>query len=237
LFAEGQGPPGYCVDFHRTACEVAMPTPSAPLDRRQQRRSQMLGALGGLTAVAIAAASPAAAHTGLPAHGVLDGVLHPLTGVDHLLAMVAVGLVAALSTNRSTALRTPLAFVGGMVVGGLLGMAGIGLPGVETLIALSVVAFGAIVVARPEHSRSWALALPGVAAFFGAAHGHAHGAELPSSAVPLLYVVGFVAATVTLHAVGTALGLTLRERPAIRMAVGSALSAIGAALLIGFVSA
>lgn len=189
----------------------------------------------------MSAALTVLAHTGHPAHGLLDGVLHPLTGIDHLLAMVAVGIVAALATDRRTAWRTPAAFLGGMVLGGALGLAGVAVPAVEVLIGVSVVVLGAVVVlaSQRDHAMLRRLegALPVLAVLFGLAHGHAHGAELPETAVPLLYVIGFLVATASLHASGTLAGLRLRDRPALRIALGSVVSAVGAALLVGLVGA
>ena len=180
------------------------------------------------------------AHTGLPARGLLDGVLHPLTGVDHLLAMVAVGVLAALAVDRGTAWRTPLAFLGGMVLGGAVGLAGVEVPAVEVTIAASVVVLGgAMVLIRSRWhpvdagGRRLDALLPAAALVFGAMHGHAHGAELPDAAVPVLYVAGFVLATAALHVSGALAGVHLRQRPALRVGFGGAISAVGAVLLVG----
>lgn len=171
----------------------------------------------------IAGAAPAAAHTGLPAGGAGDGLLHPVLGWDHLLAMVAVGVVAATVAGQRVAWWVPAGFFGGMTVGGLAGLLGLGAPLVETAIAMSVVALGGLVVA----GRVW---LPAVAAVFGAAHGHAHGAELPAGAVPAAYVAGFVAATAALHLLGAAVGIGLRRAPVLRVVGGAAVTVAGVLL-------
>jgi urease accessory protein len=184
------------------------------------------GALGALLLVA----SPASAHAGLPADGALDGVVHPLLGIDHLLAMVAVGVLAAMAASRRVAWITPLAFLGGMVLGGLVGFAGVEAPAVEVVIALSVISLGVLVVVHTDNTGLW---LPVLAAAFGAAHGHAHGAELPAGAAPLAYLVGIVATTVVLHLSGTGIGLALRRAPVVRVAAGTLVTTAGVLLLAG----
>jgi urease accessory protein len=193
------------------------------------------GAVIGAVAGALLIAEPAGAHVGLPAAGAVDGATHPLLGLDHLLAMVAIGVLAAIAGNRRVAWLTPAGFVAGMVLGGVVGLADVALPAVEILIAASVVVLGGLVIAFSRQSGLWqsALWLPALAAIFGAAHGHAHGAELPTGAVPLAYVAGFVAATIVLHASGTVLGVALRRLPSARIATGAAISTAGLAILVG----
>ena len=158
-----------------------------------------------LVAVALAAtAMPALAHTGVGAtSGLAAGFTHPLLGLDHLLAMIAVGLFAASRGGKALWL-VPLAFVAMMAAGGLLAMAGIGLPMVELGIALSVVVLGAAVALRLSLPVAGAMALVGAFALF---HGHAHGAEMPAGASAMSYALGFVLATAMLHAVGVGIGL------------------------------
>lgn len=187
----------------------------------------------GLAAIVVAVgaasvvAAPASAHTGLPVAGAVDGLSHPLAGMDHLLAMVAIGVVAATARDRRVAWFTPLAFVAGMVLGGLVGFAGIAAPGIEIAIAVSVIVLGALIAVRTQGAGMW---LPLVAAAFGALHGHAHGAELPAGAVPLAYMAGFVATTVALHLAGTGIGVGLGRAPAARVATGLAVSVTGVVL-------
>ena len=193
--------------------------------RRNEIASAVLGGLAG----AMLVGTPALAHTGLPAGGLVDGVLHPLRGVDHVVAMVAVGIVAIAARNRRIAWLTPLGFLVGMVMGGGLGLARIDVPHVETLIAASVLALGIAVVASTSRAGYW---LPAVAAAFGAVHGFAHGAEQPAGSSAWLYVAGFVAVTASLHLSGTVLGLALRRVDVLRITTGAAVSAAGVSLLL-----
>lgn len=159
--------------------------------------------------------------------GLDNGFMHPFLGPDHLLAMVAVGI---LGVTLQRALLVPATFVVAMVVGGALGMTGVSLPLTETTIVLSVVALGGALVAgqlvRPE------VAL-GLVATSGFAHGHAHGAEAPAAAHPLTYVAGFVFATVLLHTLGVAVGVGVRSRPAVRATFGTLIAAAGVGLILG----
>ncbi len=94
-------------------------------------------------------------------NGVGDGMIHPISGPDHLLAMAPVGAVAAFACSRRVAWLTPLAFVGGMLVGGVLGLAGLSLPGTETAIAVSVVALGVLVATAARRDGLWLPVLVG----------------------------------------------------------------------------
>jgi len=172
-------------------------------------------------------ADGAGAHTGLPAGGAADGLRHPLLGLDHLLAMVAVGVLAAGVRGRAAWLM-PVGFVTGMIVGGCLGFAGLEAPLVEAAIATSVVTLGALIVVRVGDRGAW---LPLVAAAFGLAHGHAHGTELPTGAVPVAYTAGFVAATAALHLAGAAIGVGLRRTPNLRVASGVLVAVVGVLLV------
>lgn len=185
-----------------------------------------------LTAIGLAA-TPALAHPGHEAAtGLSQGFLHPLSGLDHVLAMVAVGLIAARIGGRAMVL-VPLAFLGMMAVGGALGAAGVTMPFVEIGIALSVVVLGASLALRPALPVAAAMALVGAFAIF---HGHAHGAEMPETASGLSYGLGFVDATALLHTVGLGLGFSagrlLRSLPALRVA-GAGLAVAGLGLLTG----
>ena len=160
------------------------------------------------------------------AEGFLAGLHHPVSGLDHVLAMVSVGLWGA-QLGPPAVWLLPVTFPMVMAFGGLLGLVGVRLPGVEVGIALSGLVLGLAVLAdwRPP---LWAAGV--VVGFFAVFHGHAHGSELPAGADGLLYSVGFVVATGTLHAVGIALGGVHRwswGRAALRVA-GSLVSAAGA---------
>jgi urease accessory protein len=178
-------------------------------------------------AVAILAlAQPAFAHEQVGvAGGLASGVLHPLTGIDHLIAMVAVGIWGA-QLGAPAIWVLPITFPLVMAFGGVLGVLQIPLPMPETVIALSALVLGAAVAARLRVPFAAAAVIVGVFAIF---HGHAHGAELPSAANPLAYGVGFVAATGFLHLCGIAIG-TLTRWPAgerlIRV-LGGAIAALG----------
>lgn len=176
---------------------------------------------------AVANALPAAAHTGQGTGAVWSGLLHPLLGPDHVFAMVAVGVLAAVIRRP---FAVPGAFVAAMVLGGALGMAGMPLPGGELAIALSVVALGAALVAGTMTRPELALALVAAAGFV---HGHAHGTEAPYAAEPIAYVAGFVVATATLHAAGVGVGQVVSRRPAVRAALGSVVIGAGVAFAVG----
>lgn len=144
--------------------------------------------------------APAAAfaHPGHGEHGLLSGFTHPLLGWDHLLAMVAVGMLAVLGREQK-AWQLPLAFVAAMVAGALLGIGGVGMAGVETGILASLVVLGGMLAAGVTGFTGMALML---CALFGLFHGNAHGLELPANSSALGYFAGFVAATALLHAAG-----------------------------------
>jgi urease accessory protein len=135
------------------------------------------------------------------------GFVHPFTGLDHLLAMIAVGLWAAQLGGRWT-WAVPLAFVGSMALGGALGFGGVELPFVEPMIAASVLVLGLLVAMRVQLRWS-GLALVGVFALF---HGSAHAVEMPGDAARIVYVAGFALATALLHAAGVELGSLPRAR-------------------------
>jgi urease accessory protein len=145
----------------------------------------------------------AAAHSGTGlAGGFVPGFLHPLTGLDHLLAMVAVGLWGAF-LGPPLIQTLPIVFPAVMVGGALLGMFGVPLPPVEAGIALSVLVLGICIALRFE-APVWVASV--IVAMFAIFHGYAHGKELPSAADPLGYSTGFVLATGLLHVAGIGLG-------------------------------
>lgn len=153
-------------------------------------------------------ATPALAHTGhADGAGLAFGFLHPVTGLDHLLAMVTVGLYAALIGGRAL-VTVPLAFVAMMAGGAALGVAGAPVPMVEPMIAASVVVLGLLCVLPWGRSAGVGVALAGWFALF---HGYAHGAEMPVDASGLAYGAGFLAATALLHAAGLTFGLLARR--------------------------
>jgi urease accessory protein len=173
------------------------------------------------------------AHIGLGTNGFWTGLLHPLTGVDHLLAMLAFGILAAVVADRRIAWVTPGAFVGGMVIGGVLGIAGVGSGSVETAIAVSIAVPGALIAATLVPSFRLSVWVPAIALAVGAIHGIAHGSEVPGSAHPALYVAGFVAATICLHLSGVFVGTTVGRNAAVRAGIAGFLSIAGVAILAG----
>ena len=162
----------------------------------------------------------------------ISGFLHPLTGRDHVVAMVAVGLWGAFLGAPAIWLL-PVIFPVVMALGGALGVLGVPLPGVETGIALSGVILGLIVAFVAKPPLRIAGAVVGIFAIF---HGHAHGTELPEAANAITYAAGFVIATGLLHLSGIALGVLARwpwGKMAVRMG-GAVTAAIGGAFLLNF---
>jgi len=163
------------------------------------------------------------------ASGLLTGFLHPISGLDHVLAMIAVGLWGA-QLGPPAVWVLPVAFPMVMALGGTLGLMGVSLPGVEIGIALSAIVLGVLVLAEARPPLAVAALVVG---FFAVFHGHAHGTELPAGESGLLYSVGFVVATGCLHAVGIALGVVHRWSPgriALR-AAGAMVALAGGAFL------
>ena len=185
-----------------------------------------------LLALAASAAlpAPASAHVvGGEAIGFVSGVLHPVSGLDHIIAMVAVGLWGA-QLGRPAIWMLPVTFPLIMAVGGFLGLIGLQLPGGEIAIALSGLCLGGAVALCWRPPIAAAAVLVGL---FGLFHGYAHGAELPPGQSALLYSLGFVLATGLLHATGVAIGLDHRwpwGRWALR-AAGVAIGCGGAVFL------
>lgn len=177
----------------------------------------------GLPALALAhVGGDGAAH-----HGLAAGFTHPFTGIDHLLAMLLIGLWSATLTRRAWV--APLAFVVMLLVGALLASAGLAVPAVEPVIALSLVLLGALVASRT----AWPVAaMAAVAALFALFHGAAHGAELQG----LQALAGMALATALLHGIGLFAGRSLRRHSAWwPRSAGIAASLVGAVLLYGAV--
>ena len=147
------------------------------------------------------------AHTGGgESIGFMSGLKHPISGLDHILPMVAVGLWGA-QLGPPALWLLPVTFPMVMAFGGMLGLMGVNLPGIEVGIALSAIALG-FMVFREAKPNLWAAAI--LVGFFAIFHGHAHGSELPPGANGILYSIGFVIATGLLHVVGIAIGAVHR---------------------------
>jgi urease accessory protein len=167
--------------------------------------------------------------------GFTSGFIHPLTGLDHITAMVAVGLWGAF-LGAPAMWVLPVVFPLVMAFGGALGVLNVPLPGVETGIALSSVILGSVVAfaVRPP---LWVAAV--IVGSFAIFHGHAHGAEMPKAANAMTYAVGFVIATGLLHLSGIALGLLVRwswGKKLVRLG-GVAIAFVGFGFLFHFISA
>ncbi|MEW6645734.1 MAG: HupE/UreJ family protein [Pseudomonadota bacterium] len=171
----------------------------------------------------------AAAHTG---HGAVDGfgagLFHPFGGLDHLLAMLTVGLWAAM-LGGSAAWRVPAAFVVLLVIGAMLGLGGVQLPLLESFIAASVLVLGLAVTLAWRVPAGAGIVLVGVFALF---HGQAHGAEVPVAADGLLYVTGMTLASVLLHLSGFGIGHVLKQRPWLLRSGGALVAGAGAWLVV-----
>jgi urease accessory protein len=171
------------------------------------------------------------AHTGTGvAVGLGSGFLHPITGFDHLVAMVAVGLWGAQLGNPAIWVL-PITFPLVMAFGGLLGLSGVNLPLTEPAVALSGIALG-LLIALYVRTPLWiAAVLVGVFAIF---HGYAHGRELPDAANPIAYAVGFVTATGLLHLCGIVIGLLMALPNGARVvrACGAAIGCVGGYFLL-----
>jgi urease accessory protein len=185
-----------------------------------------------LSLLLLLAATPAWAHEQSgQAAGFLTGLQHPVSGLDHVLAMISVGLWGA-QLGHPAVWLLPVVFPVVMAFGGFLGLVGVPLPGTEVGIALSAILLG-LMVALEARPPLWVAA--GLVGFFGIFHGYAHGTELPAGENALLYSVGFVIATGCLHGVGIGIGVAHRwsvGRIALRLA-GAVVALAGVYFLWG----
>jgi urease accessory protein len=179
-----------------------------------------------LAALAAVIATPAFAHPGHGVESFAAGIAHPLGGVDHVAAMVAVGLWAALKGSRAL-WAWPAAFVGVMLIGGALGMAHVALPFVEPGILASGVVLGLMVALAVDLPVAVGAAIVGA---FALLHGHAHGTEVAENLGGVEYMAGFAIPTAKLHATGLGLALMTR-RPLVRVA-GAACVVLGVVLVL-----
>jgi urease accessory protein len=184
-----------------------------------------------ILASALLAPATALAHNpGGVAGGFASGFMHPLTGIDHILAMVAVGIWGA-QLGAPAIWALPIAFPLVMSVGGAMGVRGVSLPGVEIGIAASALLLGLMIFSEARPSLVAAALLVG---FFAIFHGYAHGTELPRAANPLAYGLGFVLATGLLHVSGITMGLIHRWPLGARVLrfAGGSISLAGLFLLV-----
>ncbi|HVE51528.1 MAG TPA: HupE/UreJ family protein [Casimicrobiaceae bacterium] len=189
-----------------------------------------------LAIVALGFGPIAAAHVGQGdvTGGLLAGFLHPIRGVDHLVAMVAVGIWGA-QLGRPAIWLLPITFPLVMAFGGVLGIAGLPLPGVEIGVAVSAIVLGAMIAFAVRPPIALAAIIVAIFAIF---HGYAHGAELPKSANAVSYSFGFVAATGMLHAIGILIGTIRRFQrgDALLRIVGALIAIVGIWVLLPLVS-
>jgi urease accessory protein len=178
-----------------------------------------------LAAMAILAGSPALAHVGHHAVGFTGGLAHPFSGLDHVLAMVAVGLWASQLGGRALWLL-PAMFVTMMAAGAAMGATGVGLPAIELGIVVSVVVLGLAVAGGLKLPAVLGAALVGLFALF---HGHAHGSE--AAGFSFAYGAGLIVATLALHTLGLGIGLASRQ-PLLLRTAGGAIAAVGLLLLV-----
>ncbi len=181
-----------------------------------------------LAVILLLASSAAFAHPGHNVSGFAAGLMHPFSGLDHLLAMVAVGLWAALSGGRQMWLL-PAVFLTMLACGAGIAMQWQSLPLVETGIATSVLSLGLVIMLSLQFPAALSVC---ITALFGLLHGYAHGLELPDSAAPVEYALGFLAATATLHLIGIAVGrATGRQYALLSRLLGGAIAVSGVCLL------
>ena len=173
-------------------------------------RNKLLNTL--ILIAATALSTSASAHLGTDSgthHTLVDGLLHPLTGLDHLAAMLAVGLWSALSATSARRIwLAPVAFAGMLLVGALLGLNGLALPAVEPMIAASLLVMGLLVATRAQLPVAVTAGVVGVFAVF---HGIAHGTELAGGGNGFAPLLGMLVATIALHLAGVGLSLALRS--------------------------
>lgn len=177
-------------------------------------------------------ATPALAHTGHgDASGFLHGLEHPVLGLDHLLAMLAVGLWSGFVLPRHV-WGGAAAFLAAMAAGAGLSWAGIGFPMVEGVILASVVAFGGLtLLSRRGQPQGLTAVSLGAIALFASAHGHAHATEAAGNA--LAYLAGFLTATAALHMAGIGLARAVATRPRVQRALGTGIALSGLWMMAG----
>ncbi len=163
------------------------------------------------------------------AGGFAAGVAHPFSGLDHILAMIAVGICAAQMGGRAIWLL-PTAFLSFMIVGGAAGVGHADVPAVEQIIAASVLVLGLIIAGGSRLPMLLTVCLVGLFAIF---HGYAHGTELQSGLAPATYTTGFIAATAALHAIGLGLGFASRriKSPILPRIVGGLIAIFGVVMV------
>ena len=181
--------------------------------------------------------SIAAAHVGHEAGaGFMAGLLHPVFGLDHFLAMLSVGIVSA-QLGGKRIFTVPALFVLSMIGGAVVGVRGYEWPLSEVGIAVSVIVLGFAIAVVKENDNSWPVMA--VVVLFGSLHGHAHGMELPKAADPVYYAAGFVMSTTAIHLLGVAIGHGLTRRASLLSLLrhtGSVMAGMGLMILVNTVT-
>ncbi|WP_317205256.1 HupE/UreJ family protein [Janthinobacterium sp.] len=175
-----------------------------------------------LALASLAFCGAASAHPG-HSHGALAGLMHPFLGLDHLLAMLAVGVWAAQMGGRAKWML-PTSFVVMLALGAVMAVSGWALPMVEGGIATSVLLLGALIALAVKMPVALGAAMVGVFALF---HGYAHGVEMPSLSTPWQYGFGFVAASAILHCAGVVVGNSMQRQAVWLRASGAAIALTG----------
>lgn len=182
-------------------------------------------------AMLLVASGAAFGHTGHPVSGWAAGCIHPFSGLDHMLAMLAIGLWAVQSEERRVWLL-PAAFMSALAAGAAVSMIWqYAMPALETGMALSVLAIGLLIALSVRLPVGISME---IVALFGIFHGYAHGLELPASANPLTYIMGFLLATAALHLGGIAVGMLMREKYAVLAKIGGGAIALSGVGLLAF---
>jgi urease accessory protein len=222
----------------RTGRAIANAHSVGPMTRCRALHHVSTSLLGAFVASVVSAA-PVGAHSGGATASFGDGALHPIGGPDHLLAMLAVGILAVVGTrvDRRFLWAAPVTFVTAMVVGGAAGFVGIVDEPFELVIVGSVAAIGVatVLVSRASTADRRPIVLAAAVALVacaGMAHGDAHGAEAAAGTNALGYVAGFVAVTIGLHALGAGLAATVRARPSLATSLGLIVTAAGVVLVV-----
>lgn len=184
-----------------------------------------------LSLILILAPTMAQAHVGDHGGGFVAGLSHPVLGLDHLLAMLAVGILSAQMGGRAI-WAVPTAFVAVMLIGGLMGIYGVPFFSVELGIAVSVLALGVALAAEKKLPMFWTMFAVG---FFALFHGHAHGVEMPEIAAPALYALGFLVGTAAIHITGVLVAVVsnlYKQGPQFLRYLGAGIAGIGLHLII-----
>ena len=205
---------------------------NAPIFTRSKHIIARLFATGLAVLPVLASAHPGHYHPGeedeFAAQSLIDGLAHPITGIDHLLAALAVGWVCAAMGSRKAVFGSGV-FLGALLAGAAAGISGFVLPGLEAALGISVLALGMMLASGRSFSTPWLIAALGLV---GAVHGSAHGSEGPAGSPMLVFGAGYVLTTVVLCAVGAGLfSLSKRWSPA-RQVAGTLTALVGAFFLV-----